>query len=110
MKASAPPDRTSPNSAIPQALLQQAGGIKRLATETGAGQWVSSLAMACSMFGLECTIYMVKISHQQKPYRKMLMQTWGANVFASPERETLKWPRILKEDPNCPGSLGIASA
>jgi tryptophan synthase beta chain len=97
-----------PNSAIAQAYYNKQAGVKRLATETGAGQWGSSLALACAMFGLECTVYMVKISHQQKPYRKMLMQTWGASVHASPSEETDYGRRVLQEDPNCPGSLGIA--
>jgi tryptophan synthase beta chain len=97
-----------PNSAIAQAYYNKQAGVKRLATETGAGQWGSSLALACAMFGLECTVYMVKISHQQKPYRKMLMQTWGATVHASPSEETDYGRRVLQEDPNCPGSLGIA--
>jgi tryptophan synthase beta chain len=97
-----------PNSAIAQAYYNKQAGVKRLATETGAGQWGSSLALACSMFGLECTVYMVKISHQQKPYRKMLMQTWGATVYASPSEQTDYGKRVLKDDPDCPGSLGIA--
>jgi tryptophan synthase beta chain len=82
--------------------------VKRLATETGAGQWGSSLALACGMFDLECTVYMVKVSFQQKPYRKLLMQTWGATVYPSPSQQTEYGRRVLREDPECPGSLGIA--
>lgn len=97
-----------PNSAIAQAYYNKEAGVKRLATETGAGQWGSSLALACGMFGLDCTVYMVKVSHQQKPYRKMLMQTWGATVHASPSEMTEYGRKVLKEDSDCPGSLGIA--
>ena len=97
-----------PNTAIAQAYYNKVAGTKRLATETGAGQWGSSLAFACGLFGLECTVYMVKVSYQQKPYRKMLMQTYGANVFASPSEHTEYGRKVLAEDPNCPGSLGIA--
>jgi tryptophan synthase beta chain len=97
-----------PNTAIPQAYYNKIAGTKRLATETGAGQWGSSLAMACSVFGLECTVYMVRISFQQKPYRKLMMQAWGANVFPSPSDQTEYGRKLLKEDPDCPGSLGIA--
>ncbi len=97
-----------PNSAIPQAYYNKQAGIKRLATETGAGQWGSSLALACSMFGLECTVYMVKVSCTQKPYRKSMMQLWGANVIPSPSMETNAGRAILARDPGNPGSLGIA--
>ncbi len=97
-----------PNSAIPQAWYNKQAGIRRLATETGAGQWGSSLALACAMFGLECTIYMVKVSCQQKPYRKSMMQLWGANVIPSPSEFTNSGRSILAHDPACPGSLGIA--
>ena len=97
-----------PNTAIPQAYYNKIAGTKRLATETGAGQWGSSLAMACSVFGLECNIYMVKVSFHQKPYRKLLMQTYGATVHASPSTETEFGRKILAEDPNSNGSLGIA--
>ncbi|MBT1071177.1 TrpB-like pyridoxal phosphate-dependent enzyme [Pelotalea chapellei] len=97
-----------PNSAIPQAWYNKQAGIRRLATETGAGQWGSSLALACSMFGLECTIYMVKVSCTQKPYRKSMMQLWGANVIPSPSEFTNSGRSILAHDPDCPGSLGIA--
>jgi tryptophan synthase beta chain len=97
-----------PNSAIPQAYYNKQAGIRRLATETGAGQWGSSLALACSMFGLECTIYMVKVSCSQKPYRKSMMQLWGAQVHPSPSEFTNAGRSILAHDPDCLGSLGIA--
>jgi tryptophan synthase beta chain len=97
-----------PNTAIPQAYYNKVAGTKRLATETGAGQWGSSVAMACSVFGLECTVFMVKVSFHQKPYRKLLMQTYGAKVFASPSNETEFGRKLLAEDPNSNGSLGIA--
>jgi len=97
-----------PNSAIPQAYYNKQAGIRRLATETGAGQWGSSLALACSMFGLECTVYMVKVSCTQKPYRKSMMQLWGAQVIPSPSEFTNAGRSILAHDPDCLGSLGIA--
>ncbi len=97
-----------PNTAIPQAYYNMKEGVKRLTTETGAGQWGSSLALACNYFGIECKVYMVKISYQQKPYRRLMMQTWGASVFASPSDQTEAGRRILAQDPNCLGSLGIA--
>jgi tryptophan synthase beta chain len=97
-----------PNTAIPQAYYNKVAGTKRLATETGAGQWGSSLAMACSVFGLECNIYMVKVSFHQKPYRKLLMQTYGATVHASPSTETEFGRKVLAADPDSHGSLGIA--
>jgi tryptophan synthase beta chain len=97
-----------PNTAIPQAYYNKLAGTKRLATETGAGQWGSSLAMACALFGLECTVYMVKVSYFQKPYRKLLMQTYGAKVHSSPTRHTAVGRKILDADPECAGSLGIA--
>lgn len=96
------------NTSVPQAYFNQQAGTKRLATETGAGQWGSSLAFACGFFGLECNIYMVKVSYDHKPYRRMLMHTWGATVHASPSQETEFGRKLLKEDPHCPGSLGIA--
>jgi tryptophan synthase beta chain len=97
-----------PNTAIPQAYYNKIAGTKRLATETGAGQWGSSLAMACSVFGLQCNIYMVKVSFHQKPYRKLLMQTYGATVHASPSNETDFGRKVLAENPDSTGSLGIA--
>jgi len=97
-----------PNTAIPQAYYNKIAGTKRLATETGAGQWGSSLAFACSVFGLECNIYMVKISFHQKPYRKLLMETYGATVHASPSDQTEFGRKVLAADPHSSGSLGIA--
>ncbi len=97
-----------PNSAIPQAWYNKQAGIRRLATETGAGQWGSSLALACSLFGLECTVYMVKVSCTQKPYRKSMMQLWGATVIPSPSQFTQAGRAILAQDPDNQGSLGIA--
>ena len=102
------PGSHKPNTAVPQAYYNKQFGIKRLATETGAGQWGSSLAMACQMFGLECKVYMVKISFDQKPFRKIMMQTWGAQCTASPSMETNAGRTVLQNDPNCPGSLAIA--
>ena len=103
-----PPGSHKPNTAIPQAYYNKQFGIKRLATETGAGQWGSALAMACKMMGLECTVYMVRISFDQKPFRKIMMQTWGAECLPSPSDRTVTGRRILAEDPDTPGSLGIA--
>jgi tryptophan synthase beta chain len=96
------------NTSVPQAYFNKIAGTKRLATETGAGQWGSSLAMACKLFGLECNVFMVKVSYQQKPYRRMLMRTWGASVHPSPSELTEYGRKVLKEDPHCSGSLGIA--
>jgi len=97
-----------PNTAIAQAYYNKVAGTKRITTETGAGQWGSALAMCCSFFGLECKVFMVKISFNHKPYRKLMMQTWGANCVASPSTETEAGRKILAEDPDCPGSLGMA--
>jgi tryptophan synthase beta chain len=97
-----------PNTAVPQAYYNKLFGTKRIATETGAGQWGTSMAMAAQMFGLECTVYMVKVSFQQKPYRKSMMQLWGAKVIASPSKETNAGRSILAKDPESQGSLGIA--
>jgi tryptophan synthase beta chain len=107
-EGASPAGSHKPNTAVPQAYFNKVAGTKRLATETGAGQWGSSLALACKLFGLECNIYMVKVSYQQKPYRRMLMHTWGATVHPSPSDQTEYGRKLLKEDPNCPGSLGIA--
>jgi tryptophan synthase beta chain len=96
------------NTSVPQAYFNKIAGTKRLATETGAGQWGASLAMACKLFGLECNVYMVKVSYQHKPYRRMLMHTWGATVHPSPSDQTEYGRKLLAEDPHCPGSLGIA--
>jgi len=97
-----------PNTAVVQAYYNKREGVRRLATETGAGQWGSALSLACRLFGLECTVYMVKISYQQKPYRRLLMQVWGAEVIASPSDRTEAGRRILAENPESLGSLGIA--
>src|SRR5579884_3061526 len=97
-----------PNTAVPQAYYNKIAGTRRLATETGAGQWGSSLALACKLFGLECNIYMVKVSYHQKPYRRLLMHTWGATVHASPSSQTEYGRKLLRDDPECQGSLGIA--
>ena len=97
-----------PNTALPQAWYNRQAGIRRLATETGAGQWGSSLALVGQMFGIEVRVYMVKVSYHQKPFRRSMMQTWGAEVFASPTDMTNAGRRILAEDPDSPGSLGIA--
>ena len=96
------------NSALAQAYYNKASGIKRLTTETGAGQWGSALSMACNHFGLECAVYMVKVSYQQKPYRRSFMQTFGATVTASPSNLTKSGRAILEKDPESTGSLGIA--
>ncbi|MBU2505821.1 MAG: TrpB-like pyridoxal phosphate-dependent enzyme [Bacteroidetes bacterium] len=97
-----------PNTAVPQAYYNKMEGVKKLTTETGAGQWGSALSFACQLFGIELEVYMVKISYEQKPYRKMLMNTWGAKVFASPSDNTESGRKILQQFPNSPGSLGIA--
>ena len=97
-----------PNTAVPQVYYNKLAGIARLATETGAGQWGSSLAFACGLFGLQCKVYMVKVSYTQKPYRRSLMHLWGAEVVPSPSRDTHAGRAILDKDPNCSGSLGIA--
>jgi tryptophan synthase beta chain len=97
-----------PNTAVAQAFYNKAAGTKALTTETGAGQWGSALAMAGSFLDLAVEVYMVKVSYQQKPYRRILMETYGADVFASPTDRTEFGRSILKEDPDSPGSLGIA--
>jgi tryptophan synthase beta chain len=97
-----------PNSAVPQAYYNKLAGTKRLTTETGAGQWGSSIAYAGQMFGLPVRVYMVKVSYQQKPFRRSMMQTWGAEVFASPTERTQAGRNALAADPNSPGSLGLA--
>jgi len=97
-----------PNTAIPQAFYNKIGGTKAMTTETGAGQWGSALAMACNFFGLPLEVYMVKISYQQKPYRRIMMESYGADVYASPTDRTHFGRSILGTDPESPGSLGIA--
>src|ERR687889_67844 len=97
-----------PNTAVPQAFYNKQEGVRRLTTETGAGQWGSSLAFACGQMDLECTVYMVRVSYGQKPYRRLMMQTYGAEVHPSPTDLTRAGCNILEEDPDSPGSLGIA--
>ncbi len=97
-----------PNTAVPQVYYAKKDGIKRLTTETGAGQWGSALSFACALFGLECKVYMVKVSYNQKPYRRIMMETWGGNCVASPSNDTNFGRSILAQDPDSPGSLGIA--
>ena len=97
-----------PNTAVAQAFYNKEAGVKRLTTETGAGQWGSALAFAGAVFGLDVRVYMVKVSFEQKPYRKALMEAWGAECVASPSTETAAGRQILGEHPNSPGSLGIA--
>ena len=103
-----PPGSHKPNTAVAQAYYNKEFGIKKLTTETGAGQWGSALAFACSQYGLECKVYMVRISFDQKPYRKSMMAAWGANCVGSPSSETKAGRAILEKDPDTPGSLGIA--
>ena len=97
-----------PNTAVPQAFYNKQEGVRRLTTETGAGQWGSSLAFACGQMDLECTVFMVRVSYGQKPYRRLMMQTYGAEVHPSPTDLTRAGCNILEEDPDSPGSLGIA--
>lgn len=103
-----PPGSHKPNTAIAQAYFNMKEGVEMLTTETGAGQWGSALAFATNLFGLSCRIFMVRSSYEQKPYRRILMETWNAEVIPSPSNLTESGRRILEEDPNCPGSLGIA--
>ena len=97
-----------PNTAVAQAFFNKEAGTKALTTETGAGQWGSSLAMACNFFGLDLEVYMVKVSYHQKPYRRIIMQNFGAEVYASPTNRTHYGQALLSQDPDSPGSLGIA--
>ncbi len=97
-----------PNTAVAQAFYNKREGVKRITTETGAGQWGSALAYGCQLFGLECEVYMVRISYDQKPYRKLLMNSWGSEVLASPGPKTAAGRKILEQNPDSPGSLGIA--
>jgi len=107
-ESTSPPGSHKPNTAVAQAYYNKVAGITRLTTETGAGQWGSALAFACALLGLECKVYMVRISFDQKPFRKLMMQVWGANCVASPSSETNAGRAILAEMPDTPGSLGIA--
>lgn len=97
-----------PNTAVPQAYYNYKEGVKKMTTETGAGQWGSALSFACQHFGIELQVFMVKVSYHQKPYRKSMMNTWGSTVVASPSNFTAAGRKILEMDPNSPGSLGIA--
>ena len=103
-----PPGSHKPNTSVAQAWYNKQFGIKKLTTETGAGQWGSALAFACKLLGLECKVYMVRISFDQKPFRKLMMETWGANCVSSPSTETKAGRDILEKMPDTPGSLGIA--
>jgi len=107
-ESTSPPGSHKPNTAVAQAWYNKQFGIERITTETGAGQWGSALAFACKLLDLECKVFMVRISFDQKPFRKMMMQTWGANCVASPSNETNAGRKVLKEMPDTPGSLGIA--
>ncbi|MFQ6073582.1 MAG: TrpB-like pyridoxal phosphate-dependent enzyme [Candidatus Bathyarchaeia archaeon] len=103
-----PPGSHKPNTAVAQAYYAKKDNMERLTTETGAGQWGSALAFGCMLFGLKSTVYMVKTSYFQKPYRRIMMETWGAEVYASPTDKTKSGRQILEADPESPGSLGIA--
>ncbi|MFQ6089347.1 MAG: TrpB-like pyridoxal phosphate-dependent enzyme [Candidatus Methanofastidiosia archaeon] len=103
-----PPGSHKPNTAVAQAYYNAKEGVERVTTETGAGQWGSALSFAANLFDLECTVYMVKVSYEQKPYRKSLMQMWGAEVIPSPNGKTQVGKKILEKNPDTTGSLGIA--
>ena len=103
-----PPGSHKPNTAIPQAYYNYKQGIKKMTTETGAGQWGSALSFATNFFGIECKVFMVKVSFNQKPYRKSMIQLWNGTVIPSPSMETQAGQSFLAGDPDCPGSLGIA--
>jgi tryptophan synthase beta chain len=107
-EGTSPAGSHKPNTAVAQAYYNKAEGIRRLTTETGAGQWGSALSFACALFDLECTVYRVKASYQQKPYRRSMIQTYGAEVYASPSDRTQSGRKVLGEHPESPGSLGIA--
>ena len=100
-----PPGSHKPNTAVAQAFYNKQAGIKRLTTETGAGQWGSALSFGCNLFGLECMVYMVRVSFEQKPYRKFMMQTWNADVVPSPSDKTNSGRKIREMLPDTPGSL-----
>ncbi|MGQ9615285.1 MAG: TrpB-like pyridoxal phosphate-dependent enzyme [Spirochaetota bacterium] len=107
-EGTSPPGSHKPNTAVPQVYYNKKEGIKRITTETGAGQWGSALSFAGSLFDVEIKVYMVKVSYYQKPYRRVMMQTWGANCVPSPSPDTNAGRQILAKDPDCPGSLGVA--
>jgi len=96
------------NTSVPQVYYNKLEGTKRLSTETGAGQWGTALSFACSMFGMKCTVYMVKVSYEQKPYRKILINSYGGEIFPSPSMQTNAGRAMLEKDPDCKGSLGLA--
>jgi tryptophan synthase beta chain len=103
-----PPGSHKPNTAVPQAYYNKVFGIEKIITETGAGQWGSALAFACSQFGIECKVFMVRVSFDQKPYRKSMIQAWGGECIPSPSNETNAGRDALEKDPDTPGSLGLA--
>jgi tryptophan synthase beta chain len=103
-----PPGSHKPNTAVPQVYYNKVFGIERMTTETGAGQWGSALSFACAQYGMQCKVYMVRVSFDQKPYRKAMMETWGGECVSSPSTETKAGREVLERDPDTPGSLGIA--
>src|ERR671936_164644 len=107
-EGTSPAGSHKPNTAVAQAFYNKQAGMRRITTETGAGQWGSALAMACEFFGLECLVFMVKASYEQKPYRRVFMETFGAEVRPSPTSTTEAGKNILEQDPDSTGSLGIA--
>ncbi len=107
-EAVSPPGSHKPNTSVAQAYYNKAEGVERITTETGAGQWGSALSFACQLFDIECKVFMVRVSYEQKPYRRLLMETWGAECHPSPTEQTEAGRAILEADPDTPGSLGIA--
>ncbi|MFW6138446.1 MAG: TrpB-like pyridoxal phosphate-dependent enzyme [Spirochaetota bacterium] len=107
-EGTSPPGSHKPNTAVAQVYYNRAEGVKRITTETGAGQWGSALSFAGSFFDVEIKVFMVKVSYYQKPYRRVMMQTWGANCIPSPSEDTQSGRNMLDKDPDCPGSLGLA--
>ena len=103
-----PPGSHKPNTAVAQCYYAKQEGLEGLSTETGAGQWGSALSLACNFFGIECKVYMVRISFDQKPFRKIMMQVWGGTCVPSPSPDTKAGRDMLAQDPDCPGSLGLA--
>ena len=107
-EGNSPAGSHKPNTAVPSAYYNKISGTKRIATETGAGQWGSALAFAGALFGLEIKVYMVRVSYDQKPYRRLMMNTWGATCVPSPSPDTNAGRKILEQNPDSPGSLGVA--
>jgi tryptophan synthase beta chain len=107
-ESKSPPGSHKPNTAVAQAYYNKISGINRMTTETGAGQWGTALSFACSMFDMECQVFMVRVSYDQKPYRRSMMHMWGGKVTPSPSEQTQAGRQILAQDPDSPGSLGIA--